>query len=250
MKRGHQHKTDNHAEQKTDQQATSESSTKRGRSMSGWISNISILVCGILFCVALAYWFSGNARAGFYWLIPACMALVIAVLSSYWYYVVKPAQSAHNELSATERPYIGVNATGVFNFVVGQKPTVIIEFKNTGNTPAFEFKVLGEVDVRWTPPFLPEETEYTDISKQQPQSVDTLNPTDVRRQTFTLPVLTQANIEALIAHKATAYFYGRVFYKDARGKRHLYLYCRFIDLGADGTNPTLVSCPYHNGESY
>jgi hypothetical protein len=65
--------------------------------MSGWIFGISSLLCALCFCVVIGFWFSRgfeNIRMGFYWLIPTCIFLSAAVLSGYWYYVVKPARGA------------------------------------------------------------------------------------------------------------------------------------------------------------
>lgn len=93
---GHKDKAHNNASQPANHNTAAKGRSER-RHMSAWVFGISSLICGLLFCVVFGFWFSKgleNVRVGFYWLIPASVFLVIAILSGYWHNVVKPAGRA------------------------------------------------------------------------------------------------------------------------------------------------------------
>ncbi len=230
---GHKNETDKHSHDEPYDHSTSKSTTKRTITMSGWVSSISILVCGLLFCVFLGYWFSRgyeNVRTGFYWLALASFFLMVAILSSYWYYVVRPARAV-KEKPASVRPYVTATGVTLQNFIVGQKPRVVIEYTARGQIAAQKVRISSRITLSTEADLQP---NYIGL---QIVKIDPIlaPPTKMSSTVFASWDLTQQRRDEITSGKRWIYAYGTIEYSDEAGNSFdPYRYCFRYDARSGG----------------
>lgn len=115
-----------------------------------------------------------------------------------------------------------------FNISVGSHPSSKFQFKNFGQTPAYDLQILTEIVLeKW--PLNP--TKLLPIDFNKGRSSEILGPGGVRDQSYTAPdgrpVLTNEDITGLMNGSLAIFVYGEMHYKDAFGKDRITKYRYF-----------------------
>lgn len=123
-------------------------------------------------------------------------------------------QSAQIEL----RAYIGLDDTKLKNVAAGKKPAMLLQFKNSGRTPAKKVQLWARFKYDSVPEQLPR-------GSSTPSSSSTISPEAI----FSLPdemknALTSQDVALIKSGRAAIYIYGEVTYEDVFGHPHRTLF--------------------------
>ncbi|HKO98267.1 MAG TPA: hypothetical protein VJU86_14815 [Pyrinomonadaceae bacterium] len=212
--------------------------------MSGTILAISTLICGVLLAVSFIYWQKGgysNAKIGFYWLIPACAVFTVAVLSAYWYNVVKPARVVGGTVqSSAGRPFVFVKHIALEQpLAAGKAPAVVFILANSGSMEA-HVRIWDSGSYLHYDPSGKREPRPTYLTT--PENTFSLVPTAEATGRIKFPNLNlvPSEIELLSTGKAALYFFARGEYVDELGRAWPFPFCRIYSPDFPGN---VVNCP-------
>jgi hypothetical protein len=156
--------------------------------------------------------------------ITAVCTIAIAIITGFYtHYAAKQAaqmEKAINIASDTAirqlRAYVMVNRVGIESVISNSRPTVTVEFKNSGQTPAYD--VLGWVSIGLAKfPLtysIPGEINFPAIKGSKDVITNggtTLLPATMEH------TLTSEEVEQLNTGSHAIYFIGKISYKDAFG---------------------------------
>lgn len=135
-------------------------------------------------------------------------------------------------LNESDRAWLTVKgATLMPDFAVGKRLSVVIKITNTGQTPAQEVIVTGDVVSRESI----NQVEFTTDSLAGPapsRMVIAPGTTGTVVISHREPIPSQAHIDAFLQGPYTVFARGFILYRDVRGKGHRTLYC-FKASGSD-----------------
>lgn len=144
-------------------------------------------------------------------------------------YTAKAWRTSKQEL----RAYVGVDATGFAESVANGVTRAEIVIKNSGQTPAFDFRISANFFYYTLP-----RTEFPLREQVDRQSTATLNPGQIVRVPIIFEAMvTDATRREIIAGEAAFFLYGRMEYRDAFDTRR-YANFRYVadnDTHAGGT---------------
>jgi hypothetical protein len=116
------------------------------------------------------------------------------------------------------RAYVFITSLGSEEFRPLTRPMIEAVIKNSGKTPAFDFKVVSVFELHK----IPRDEFYQPSSEQMEQARGTIGPGIEIRVGGTSPkALTQETYEAVIRGEGAAFFFGRVEYTDAFKKKRV-----------------------------
>lgn len=220
---GHKDKANNHAEHTTNEEAAPKGRAE-GRRMSGAVLAISGLACCICFAVAAIYWGRGgyaNLKIAFPWVVASAIFFVAAVISAFWYYVVKPA-SVEKEKPTSVRPYVTATGVTLQNLVIGQKPRVVIEYTVGGQIAAGAIKASSRVTLSNEADFQP------DYTRLQIVKIDPIvaPPNKMFSTVYASWDVTPQRLDQIRRGKRSIYVNGTIEYANEAGEKFpLYRYC-------------------------
>jgi hypothetical protein len=116
------------------------------------------------------------------------------------------------------RAYVFITSLGTEEFRPLSRPMTEALIKNSGKTPAFDFKVVSIFELHK----IPRDEFYHPSSEQMEQARGTIGPgVEIRVGGPAMKPLTDEVYEAVIRGEGAAFFFGRVEYTDAFKKKRV-----------------------------
>lgn len=152
--------------------------------------------------------------------ITAILALFAAGASIYSAVIFSSQLDAFRDQERRQlRAYVGLQGTGINDFIISKKFSITFTAKNTGSTPAFDVTMRGYAGIQRYP--LPDDT-YIIVSKRPDISRATIFP-GAEYDGYTTSEATlgaQDVADVLDGHGKRLYIIEFVNYRDAFGRKH------------------------------